>query len=218
MLITKELPTHPTRKADLRRHIEGIVVHCTDGYGTIDSLVKYDTGPNHISKQGCPTVTYHAVIPNESFANQTAKDGSKFDAPLGCAVLGVPENVVAFHSVGYNQTHLAVALMYKVDEQWEAGKSKAPLKKHQVKPEAFEALYEVLVHWCLKYRLEPKRVVGHREITRGKTCPGMFVDLKALRLELSKRLQAKLKELGLYLGEIDGDFGPKSRAALSEVR
>lgn len=214
MFITKELPTHKTRTADKRRSIEGIVVHCTDGPSNINTLVRYDLGPNHISKTGCPTVTYHALVANETIKETKAKDGSVFDMNAGDVLFGVPEDVVCFHSVGYNTTHLAVSIIYEVDEQWEAGKTKKPQEKYTVKPEAMEGLYDCLIHWCLKYKIEPKRVKGHREITRGKTCPGMYINLEDLRLELSKRLQTKLKEAGLYKGEIDGDFGKNSRAAL----
>jgi len=81
---------------------------------------------------------------------------------------------------------------------------------------------------CLYLKIYPKDVIGHREVPgmwtwigKGskkykKTCPGMKVDLDKLRERLTKNLQRRLFAEGLYLGRIDGDFGPKSSKALKD--
>lgn len=72
-------------------------------------------------------------------------------------------------------------------------------------------------------------VIGHQDVAPGrKYDPGKYWDMKSFKAKLGfkhflKRgdegddvedLQNKLKKLGLYTGTIDGDFGPKTEAAV----
>lgn len=49
--------------------------------------------------------------------------------------------------------------------------------------------------WCRTYRLTPLRVIGHREADEhgappvNKTCPGLFVDMNAVRQRIADRLE-----------------------------
>lgn len=59
--------------------------------------------------------------------------------------------------------------------------------------------------------------IDPREIQRVFGRDAFLVDLETLNSAQVTRLQTRLRELGHYLGVIDGIIGPKTRAALSAV-
>lgn len=212
--IIYKLPVHPTKKPKKQNKIKKIVVHTTDGVVTPQGLAKYDIGPNHISKTGCPSVTYHYLI------NQSGKAGK-------CC----PHEVVTWHAGPHNNQSLAVAFNYKTDAGWEkaavqgVATEKPPNSDNKPSQAATITLLRLLEHLCLTEGVHPTEVYGHRELKgtgwfmfKGsrklrKTCPGMSVDMKWIRDSTIKNVQRSLKQKGLYGGAIDGDWGPKSKAA-----
>lgn len=203
--ISGDLPRHETKKHATRtaKGYKRIAVHTTDWVTTPEKLAKYDIGPNHISDTGCPGITYHDLI---------MKDGSIFHT--------LPYDEVSWHVGNFNSGSLAVALMYKCT---------IPNSKDQLAPteDALKSLQTHCGDLCLKYSIEPKNVVGHRELfgtgwfwQKGsrrlrKSCPGKRVDLDLLRHNVATYMQIRLKMKGLYKGAIDGDFGKKSIEALA---
>jgi hypothetical protein len=96
-------------------------------------------------------------------------------------------------------------------------------------PEAqLNALCKHITTLCLYIKIDPKRVLGHRElpwmstllgngsVRYKKACPGMAVDMNKVRDMITRGLQKRLQEEGLYHGAIDGAFGPLSRKALAD--
>jgi hypothetical protein len=204
-----KLKRHATKVATVRplAAIDTIVVHTTDWDTSIERLVDYDIGPNHISTSGCPTITYHDVIMKDGTLNHCEYYRN-----------------TTWHAGKYNRDSVAIAMMYKCSNP---GKVDFDPTKEQM-----STLDTTLVSMCLALKVLPQGIKGHRECEGTgfiwvvdkdngkarqsllKTCPGMGVDLYALRKRITTRLQTKLKIDGFYTGLIDGDFGPKSKEAL----
>jgi hypothetical protein len=207
--LSKKLPRHPTRKYPTRKlsDIKGIVVHCTDNYWDVWELARRDITPgktNPVSSRGCPECTYHSFITKEGKIYRT-----------------VDYTKSSWHAAGYNAKTVSTCIQYLA-----TGNKEAPPKVQM------EALYNHLADEAVTLKIVPDKLLirGHRElkgtgylIDRGghkrlkKTCPGLLVDLDALRLEVAKRMQKILKSRGLYKGEIDGLFGPRSKVALANA-
>lgn len=215
--LTNSLWRHPFKKYNKRKlsQIDKIVVHCTDRDWTIiqlnhydvDGFLKYEDGTieiNHVSASGLPAITYHDVI---------LMDGKLYHT--------LPYEEVSWHAGGYNTGSIAVALMYRVTDSKTNEDTFAPTSM------SLQTLQTYLGKLCLQLGLTPDRVMGHRELfgtgwfhnSQGskrlrKTCPGLKVDLDLLRINVATYMQLVLKMKGFYSGEIDGDFGPKSKAAM----
>jgi len=202
--IAADLAVHGSKTYTLRKlsAIKRIVVHTTDWDTSPQRLAKYDIGPNHISKTGCPAITYHEIV---------MKDGVVYKT--------LPYEQVSWHVGPWNGSSLGVALMFRVSD--DKGKDSYAPDLNQLK-----ALQTRLGQLCMDLGLTPDCVVGHRELKgtgwfmfKGsrrlrKTCPGLQVDLDQLRTNVALYMQIMLKTLGWEL-ELDGVFGPKSRAAFA---
>ena len=212
--LSNSLPVHPTKRAKERKleSIKQIVVHCTDWNISPEDLTKYDLGPNHISSTGCPTCTYHYLV---------GKDGTVSKA--------VDPKYVTWHAGIHNNSSVSIALLYKTDPVFESGKTSIP-KPECIPPiNMMNALGEILTQLCLELKIEPTQVFGHREMidtgwfwSKGhkvlrKTCPGMAVNMPALRDQTIREVQQVLKDKNLYLGSIDGDWGPRSQRAFKAL-
>jgi hypothetical protein len=216
--ISRTLPRHPTKKYSLRKKsdIKRIVIHTTNWNTTPEVLAKYDITPyfekngvkywNHISRTGCPAITYAEIITN---------DGRVFKT--------LPYEEVSWHVGIWNKSSLGVALMYECTNE---------LGDDIFGPseEALKSLYRRVGNLCLELGLPPteKHVVGHRELwgtgwfwskgskTLRKTCPGLKVDLDDVRDRVCKYVQLILKTKDLYRGKVDGSWGPMSQAAFGK--
>lgn len=199
--IRKTIPRHKTRKWKTRDSADTIVVHTT-GSNNQDpnKTALYHSTPgknNHLSKKGAPGLAYHDFI---------TKEGIIFHCN--------DYTDITWHCKGWNKRSVGVAMAFT----GQTGEAPAPLQ--------YLALKEHLVILCLYMKILPKRVKGHRESPKAyffdyrgfkkykKTCPGWGVDLDELRDDVTRRLQRRLATEGLYQGNIDGDFGRKSNAAL----
>ena len=218
--ISKELPRHKTRSYNWRARskIKKIVVHTTDWNTTPKTIAQYDITPffmvngkkiyNHISKKGCPEITYHDIIMSDGFLYHTCD-----------------YNKITWHAGKWNTQSVAVALMYKT-----SNKDKS-LPDYRPSNKSISRLTRHLVSMCLVLGVLPKDIRGHRELestgwewklgdngkkTKSliKWCPGQFVDLSTLRWDVTRRIQQRLKREGYYTGAIDGIFGNKSIKAL----
>jgi len=176
--ISKILPVNPALRPKLRQvnEIDRLVLHCTDAPPTWDvfACARYDIGPNHISAQGCPTITY------AYFVNA---DGSVQKC--------LSSEIVSWHVGNWNRRSLGVVLAYRA-----TGNSSPPPTPQL---EAASRLFAML---CKDLRLTPEaNAVGHREllgtgynVVNGKPvlrkqCPGLKVDLDAFRQDVAQRLK-----------------------------
>lgn len=65
LVVQKELPTHPTKKWSLRdpSKIQGVCFHQSmEEYGTAMGNARYHVGPNHISPEGLPGLSYTIFV------------------------------------------------------------------------------------------------------------------------------------------------------------
>jgi len=206
--IHSELPRHPRKEYQKRKlsKIKKIVIHTTDRDWTPRQVAEYDIGPNHISSTGCPAITYHEVI-----------------MPTGKVYHTLPYKEVSWHAAGHNKDSIAIALSYKATTG-EPGVNNKPPRL------AMLSLYSRLSALCLRLKITPHAILGHRELKgtgfffdrKGhkrlrKTCPGLKVDLDKVRKNVAFFMQTVLKIKHLYTGKIDGDFGPESYKALKKI-
>jgi len=213
--ISKDLPRHPTKNYSVRSQskIKRIVVHTSNWNTTPEKLAKYDITPyyiingkkyyNHISRTGCPAITYHECFMDD-----------------GTIYYTLPYEETSWHVGAWNPGSLAFCMMYVPTDKSSGVDVRAPSEN------MIRSIQVRLGDVCLHLRFTPDKIVGHRELSgtgwylfKGskkfrKTCPGMLVDLDQLRLNVSKYMQIVMKCSHLYKGKIDGDFGPKSQAAL----
>jgi N-acetyl-anhydromuramyl-L-alanine amidase AmpD len=180
--IRARLPINPNRTPRIRRpsDIDRLVLHCTDAPPSwgVFKCAEYDINPNHISPEGCPTITYAYFVNADGLVQKC-----------------LSKDVVSWHVGEWNLRSLGVALAYRA-----TGNSEPPPHVQ------LEAASELFARLCLTLGLQPKpNVVGHRELwgtgynfdTQGvkryrKECPGWRVNLDEFRQETARCL-ARLK-------------------------
>lgn len=172
------LPINPKLTPHIRRpsDINYLALHCTDAqpsWGATD-CAHYDVNPNHISPQGCPTITYTYFVNADGLVQKC-----------------LSHTIVAWHVGDWNRRSLGVVLAYR------ATGNQGPPPQVQL-----EAASELFAQLSLTFGLESEHnVVGHRELrgtgyyfdTYGvkryrKECPGWKVDLEEFRQEVARRL------------------------------
>lgn len=209
------LPTNPKQKIKIRStsSIKRLIIHTTDWDIEPRELALYDIAPNHISSSGCPSITYHFHIGKSGEVSRTADP-----------------TWVTWHAGGHNSDSLSICLAYKTDPAYETGKALVAPANRLPTMAQLNSLAELIVQLCIEFKIPPANVLGHRELIgtgfiflKGhkalrKTCPGMSIDLNDLRTVLTKTLQENMKAKGLYLGTIDGKWGPKSEAAFKSLK
>jgi N-acetylmuramoyl-L-alanine amidase len=201
--IRKDLPKHPTRTWATRdkKKIDTIIVHCTGGTNQDPkATAKYHITPgpqNKIDIKGAPGICYHDFID---------RTGTIYHCN--------DYTDITWHSGSINGRSIGVVMAFE-------GKDKILPPTEQM-----VALVNLLTTICLYTKILPERVMGHREVPgmyiltgKGskvfrKVCPGMGIDLDKLRDLVTRELQQRLKNVNLYTGDIDGKFGPNSKAAL----
>jgi N-acetyl-anhydromuramyl-L-alanine amidase AmpD len=177
--IRDRLPINKNRTPRIRSlsSIDRIVLHCTDAPPTWGAFecAEYDINPNHISQQGCPTITYAYFVNADGLVQKC-----------------LSRTIVSWHVGNWNFRSLGVVLAYKA-----TGNAKPPLHLQ------LEAASELFARLCTDLGLEPSsNIVGHRELygtghytdAQGgvlyrKSCPGWKVDLDEFRQETEQRLQ-----------------------------
>ena len=186
------MPFHPRKTWKRRKRVDRIVVHTTAS----ENQDPKKTARWHIKGNGWPGIGYHDFINKDGIVHRC---NNYMD--------------MTWHTKGWNRTGIGVALAYR-------GQSGEP--PH---PTQYTALIDHLSVLCLDFRILPKDCYGHREApkmrfwSRGrwkfrKTCPGMGINLGAMRGQVTRKVQTALSLEGRYTGQIDGIFGPRSRRAL----
>jgi hypothetical protein len=216
--ISRVLSRHPTRKYKIRKisDIRRVVIHTANWATTPEVLAKYDITPyfekngikywNHISKRGCPAITYSEII-----------------MPGGECFHTLPWEEVAWHVGPWNKSSLGLALMYECTNEFGIDCFAPPEKM-------LKTLYLRCSNILFKLGLPPTRdhLCGHRELrwtgwfwSKGskklrKTCPGLEIDLDDVRKNVAKYMQLVLKAKKLYMDRIDGIWGVKSQYGLDK--
>jgi N-acetyl-anhydromuramyl-L-alanine amidase AmpD len=204
MMLKNPNPKRRYRTRKLKK-IKKIVLHCDAWDKDLWETARYDVTPSedhHISKKGCPGFTYHFFV---------EKKGEVFY----CEGM----NKITWHAGNHNGNSIGICIRYRA-----TGNPNPPPE------EQLDSTYRLLTHLCLQLGIDPDNIKGHRElkgtgykIVKGvkklrKTCPGMLVNMDKVRYIISMGVQKVLAKFDLYKGEIDGDFGPLSEAALIKYR
>jgi N-acetyl-anhydromuramyl-L-alanine amidase AmpD len=211
--ITEGLPRHPTKEYEKRSlsDIDMIVVHTTDWDTVPRHVAAYDVAPyttvrnqriyNHISKTGCPAITYHEGI---------MRDGTIYKT--------LDYKEISWHAGKWNDRSIGVACYYKTTN--DQGEDTYPPP-----PRMISSLNRRLAQLCFDLELTPDKIVGHRELKgtgwfweKGsrrlrKTCPGLMISMDRVRFDVARHMQGYLESIEYYTGLIDGNFGHLSRQA-----
>lgn len=142
--------------------IEKLIIHCTaadvEKWNDPIYLINYDMGPNHISRKGCPTATYHFYI---------NKLGEVFQL--------VSMGIKTWHCTDQNYSSIAICIHH-------GGTTK------NVTPEQYKSLIECIkyvfdfMEWEITERSLRYRLYFHRNFAN-KFCPG-YVDYDKLITDL----------------------------------
>lgn len=151
--------------------VEKIIVHCTatdsPAWDNPEACINYDLSPNHISRSGCPTATYHFYV---------NKKGEAFQL--------VSMNIKTWNCAGQNSDSVAVCINHGGI-------------KNNVTQEQFNSLAETICYifdkldWDYSEESVRDRLYFHRDFTNLKTCPG-----KIDKNELIFSVIEKLKDYG----------------------
>jgi hypothetical protein len=188
------IPRNPNyEKIPIRnQEISYVVWHCDDAASwTHRELIRYDLNPNHIdSQKGCPTPTYTYYIERDGSIWQLTQEITK------TWHAGVVSKYVDL-CPRWNDIALAICFAFK------------PNKKNTFTPEQMTAGLYLTTEILLRRRVDSANVRGHRELCGTgyvpnhpdrlrKTCPGLGVDLNAVRSKIHN-LKASCSESHLKI-------------------
>lgn len=88
-------------------------------------------------------------------------------------LLGRPWTMDGAHARGRNSSSLGVCLVGNFDNRKPNG-------------ELWSAAVGVIAWISVQLRVPVQRIVGHREVTKGRTCPGTLFDMKEFRAAVAK--------------------------------
>jgi hypothetical protein len=202
-----DLQKHSTKSWDLRdpAKLKGVVLHQSlEVYGTASGNAKYHVKPNHISKDGLPGLSYTLFIERRGrviLANPVeckpcsqgygGRPGDENEEFLSICVGG------NFSGPGYNGTQ-------------EPTQSQLELLRR-----TWDHLKEV-------WGWTNSDLYGHYHFGK-PSCPGNalmeFIDsLRPQMFTSTVERQKALQRLDYYKGDVDGKWGPASKAALIEFQ
>ena len=136
----------------MKRRITTVIVHCSDSnFGNIEMIRQWH------KMRGFKDVGYHFVIYNGYLT-----DSEKYIAEMdGLIVDGRPLEQVGAHCMGYNSTSIGICLI---------GKLKFSYKQLNI---LLYLLYNLLQTYPA---LSIKRIYGHRDLDKKKTCPNFDIN------------------------------------------
>jgi len=198
------LPHHATKKWPERDSslIVGVCFHQSlEERGSASGNAKYHVGPNHISETGLPGLSYTLFV---------EKDGKAILANgVECKTYSQgykdPENV------DENALYIGVCFGGNFSGPGHEGTQAPTLEQMETAKALWEACKSI-------WHLEDKAIYGHFDFGK-PACPGWtlmdFVQrTRGTSLRSTTERQQALKTLNFYDGEVDGEWGPKSKAAL----
>lgn len=197
------LPVHKTKKWDKRdpAKLKGVVLHQSlEEYGTASGNARYHVGPNHISDTGLPGLSYTLFI---------EKDGK--------VILANPTDRKTY-SQGYggrpgdeNEEFLSICIGGNFYAPGYYG-TQTPTRDQLCSIEMVWGHLKEIWGWtdlCL---------YGHFHFGK-PTCPGDVIaewidSVRPMVFVTTVERQKALLRLGFYTGDMDGKWGPASKAAL----
>jgi len=206
-IVLETLPVHDTKKWEKRNpaELKGAVVHQSlENYGSAAGNAKYHVGPNHISEDGLPGLSYTLFIEKN-----------------GRVILANPVDCKTW-SQGYggrpgdeNEEFLSICV---------GGNFSAPGYVGTQKPtqNQVDALVNVWDHLKMIWAWNDFDLYGHYHFGK-PTCPGnelteLIENIRPVAYVTPHERQRALLKLGYYKGEVDGVWGPMSKAALVEFQ
>lgn len=145
---------------------ERIIIHCTatDSAAWNDPMacIKYDLGPNHISRSGCPTATYHFYINKQGNVYQLINLGIK-----------------TWNCSGYNNDSVAICINHG------AITNNVTKEQYDSLIETIRYVFDVL-DWSYDDENVRERIYFHRDLNSGKTCPGKLDKEQVIQDTISK--------------------------------
>jgi N-acetyl-anhydromuramyl-L-alanine amidase AmpD len=170
--ISRVLPVNRDPEIRDEAGIDTVVLHCTAMPGwNVWETARYHTSSNHISPDGCPTIGY-----------------AYFVEPDGLMYRCLPRAVRSWHVGPWNDRAIGVCLAY------DAGEEAPP-------DEQLEAAADLCADLVRELGLEPRRVLGHRELegtgvvveggrmVQRKECPGKAIDMDRFRRMVADALE-----------------------------
>jgi hypothetical protein len=214
-----ELPHHDTKKWGRRDPsvIKGVVYHQSlDDYGTAAGNAKYHSGPNHISKDGLPGLSYTLFGDRKLSKVVLANDVECITYSQGNRHIPGDENEL-YLGVCWGGNFVAPG--------YEPGNDMTPTM------EQMQLARDLWAHLKTVFKLEDNQLFGHYHFGK-PTCPGFLLmelvdDIRAQYnygtvlgrdLNTPEGRQAALKALGFYQGALDGEWGPQSKYALTQFQ
>jgi|SRR5882672_1044468 len=183
-----------TRDVSQAKTIQRIVFHCTDASGWSPDKLSHF----FVEEKGYPICGYHYYVTGQAVYHM------------------VGENILTYHAAPFNKSSVAFSIDYHASHD-------EPLHI-AIDPAVMKNAYAMATHLCLKFKVPPSMLVGHRELPMTgffmkqdhkvlrKICPGMAIDLDIFRFEVTKYMQEALNVVQ------DGVFGPKTLQALSSYQ
>jgi hypothetical protein len=201
------LPKHKTKSWGLRdpEKLKGLVVHQSlEEYGTVRGNAKYHVGPNHISKDGLPGLSYTIFIERS-----------------GRVILANPVECKPY-SQGYggrpgdeNAEFLSVCVGGNFSAPGYVGTQTPTTTQMDLLKKTWEHLKDI-------WGWTNDCIYGHYHFGKA-ACPGNdlmdFIDsIRPMRFTSAVERQKALQKLGYYKSGVDGKWGPASKAALVEFQ
>lgn len=214
-----ELPRHDTKKWSQRDPsvIKGVVFHQSlDDYGTASGNAKYHAGPNHISSDGLPGLSYTLFCDRK--LGKMVLANSVEDVPFSQGNRHIPGDE--------NEIYLSVCVGGNF-----SGPGYDPPGRMLLTPTQRRLVVDGWAHLRNVFGFRNNQLFGHYHF--GKlACPGyelmeIIDDIRAthyndeadvINFGSNDGRQQALIELGYYHGKADGVWGPQCRYALTQFQ
>ena len=211
-----KLPTHSTKRWSSRNpaNLRGVCYHQSlDDSNSVEGLAKYHVGPNHISNEGLPGISYTMVVDREGavyLANHVE------DKTLSQGDAGRPGDE--------NEEFLAVCFLGNFSGPGYAGTQSVTNKQLMAAQGLWQRIKKI-------WSFYNNQLFGHYDFGK-PACPGyslqrLIEDVhldedwpvsSTYKLNTTDGKQQALKALGYYAGKIDGIWGPACRRGLAEFQ
>jgi hypothetical protein len=168
----------PHKKLLLREananNIKRVVMHCTDA----PSWSPQKLSEFFVNERQFPICAYHYYIMADKIYQM------------------VGENIITYHAAPYNTESVSFSIDFFA--------SNYESRSIAVLPEVYENALKVATYLCLKFKVQPKNLVGHRELlgtgffmngdkkVLRKICPGLTIDLDVFRYKVARMIQEAL--------------------------
>jgi hypothetical protein len=195
----------PHKKLPLREananNIKRIVMHCTDA----PSWSPQRLSEFFVTERQFPICAYHYYVMKDMVYQM------------------VGENVITYHAAPFNTNSVSFSVDFFA--------SNYEQRNIKILPEVYDNAILVATYLCLKFKVQPKDLFGHRELlgtgffmngdkkVLRKICPGLSIDLDVFRYQVARKVQETLNAYA-YDSErfdnrfptltVDGIFGPKT--------